>query len=472
MPPRRVKKKSVKMLVEKCVGKAVEEYEKTRDNLDNAESSRGNTENAGGTTNVQVGLRRWIENVERVFEICMCAKEDKVMFVASTFEGRTLTWWNGNVHTLGLVNANRIPWTKFKSMMTTEYCPAPEIQRMKKELCTLTLKGHNIEAYNNRFHELALMCLDLVPNEKKNIESKQFRVGLQELVKAIKARRRTTKEAPTTITPTITATTAISTSNRTGDRRLLEPMLQPQQRVRFMLGSYQSATDATYTTMVNALQSVRGVKNGSSRDTLNKFPKGTNQRNEGARTRAYAMGTENPQQNTNVVTNIKIQGERPEKDPKLLSCIKAGEKKPEDIRIVRDFPEVFPDDLSGLPLVCEIEFCIDLIPSALPVVKSPYRLAPLEMLELSNQLKEIQEKGFIWPSHSPWGAPVLFVKKKDSALRMCIDYRELNKLTIKNCYPLPRTDDIFDQLQGVCCFSKIDLRLGYNQLRVRGEDIS
>ncbi|GKB03669.1 putative reverse transcriptase domain-containing protein [Tanacetum coccineum] len=105
------------------------------------------------------------------------------------------------------------------------------------------------------------------------------------------------------------------------------------------------------------------------------------------------------------------------------------------------------------------------------IVKSPYRLAPSEMLELSNQLKELQEKGFIRPSHSPWGAPVLLVKKKNGAMRMCIDYRELNKLTIKNRYPLPRIDDLFDQLQGACCFSKIDLRSGYHQLRVREEDI-
>ncbi|GJW17643.1 reverse transcriptase domain-containing protein [Tanacetum coccineum] len=93
------------------------------------------------------------------------------------------------------------------------------------------------------------------------------------------------------------------------------------------------------------------------------------------------------------------------------------------------------------------------------------------MLELSNQLKELQEKGFIRPSHSPWGAPVLFVKKKHSSMRMCINYRELNKLTIKTRYPLPRIDDLFDQLQGTCCFSKIDLRSGYHQLRVREEDI-
>ncbi|GJW62825.1 putative reverse transcriptase domain-containing protein [Tanacetum coccineum] len=146
---------------------------------------------------------------------------------------------------------------------------------------------------------------------------------------------------------------------------------------------------------------------------------------------------------------LEIHGERQEKDPKSLSCIKADEKRLDDIRTVRDFPKVFPNDLTGLPPVREIEFCIDLIPGALPVVKSPYCLAPYEMQELSNQLKDLQEKGFIRPSHSPWGAHVLFVKKKDGALRMCIDYRELNKLAIKNRYPVLRIDDLFDQLQEV-----------------------
>ncbi|GJR53122.1 putative reverse transcriptase domain-containing protein [Tanacetum coccineum] len=168
---------------------------------------------------------------------------------------------------------------------------------------------------------------------------------------------------------------------------------------------------------------------------------------------------------------LDIYGERPDVYPKSLLCIKAGEKRLDDIHVVRDFPGVFPDDLSGLPPIREVEFHIDLIPGALPVAKAPYRLAPSEMNELSNQLEELQEKGFIRPSSSPWGAPVLFVKKKDGAMRMCIDYRELNKLTIKNRYPLPRIDDLFDQLQGACCFSKIDLRSGYHQLRVHEDDI-
>ncbi|GJU93487.1 putative reverse transcriptase domain-containing protein, partial [Tanacetum coccineum] len=150
---------------------------------------------------------------------------------------------------------------------------------------------------------------------------------------------------------------------------------------------------------------------------------------------------------------------------------KLEKKRLEDVPIVRDFPEVFPKDLLGLLSTRQVEFQIDLIPGAAPVARAPYRLAPSEMKELSEQLKELSDKGFIRPSSSPWGAPVLFVKKKDGSFRMCIDYRELNKLTVKNRYPLPRIDDLFDQLQGSSVYSKIDLRSGYHQLRVREEDI-
>ncbi|GJV34172.1 putative nucleotidyltransferase, ribonuclease H [Tanacetum coccineum] len=143
----------------------------------------------------------------------------------------------------------------------------------------------------------------------------------------------------------------------------------------------------------------------------------------------------------------------------------------EDVPIVRDFPGVFLEDLPGLPLTRQVEFHIELIPGAAPVARAPYRLAPAEMKELAEQLKELSDKGFIRPSSSPWGATILFVKKKDGSFRMCIDYRELNKLTVKNHYPLPRIDDLFDQLQGSSIYSKIDLRSGYHQLRVREEDI-
>ncbi|GJU55975.1 putative reverse transcriptase domain-containing protein [Tanacetum coccineum] len=151
---------------------------------------------------------------------------------------------------------------------------------------------------------------------------------------------------------------------------------------------------------------------------------------------------------------------------------KLKEKRLEDVPTIRDFPKVFPEDLPGLPSIRQVEFQIDLVPGVAPVARAPYRLAPSEIKELSTQLQELSDKGFINLSSSPWGAPVLFVKKKDGFFRMCIDYRELNKLTVKNRYPLSRINDLFNQLQGSSVYSKIDLRSGYHQLRFHDEDIS
>nr|GEV46188.1 putative reverse transcriptase domain-containing protein [Tanacetum cinerariifolium] len=174
--------------------------------------------------------------------------------------------------------------------------------------------------------------------------------------------------------------------------------------------------------------------------------------------RTYLLRDKNAHQDPNVVTAQVMEK-------------KSDENRLENISVVREFPDVFPEELPGLPPVRQVEFQINLIPKAAPVAHAPYRLAPSEMQELSNQLQELADRGFIRPSTSPWGAPVLFAKKKDGSFRMFIDYRELNKLTVKNCYPLPRINDLFDQLQGSSVYSKFDLRSGYHQLRERDEDI-
>jgi hypothetical protein len=143
----------------------------------------------------------------------------------------------------------------------------------------------------------------------------------------------------------------------------------------------------------------------------------------------------------------------------------------DQVPIVREFIDVFLDDLPRLPPYREIEFCIDLVPGTEPISMAPYRMALAELRELKEQLQDLLDKKFIRPSVSPWGAPVLFVKKKDGSMRLCIDYRQLNRVTVRNRYPLSRIDDLFDQLQGAQFFSKIDLRSGYHQLRIREEDI-
>ncbi|KAL2243791.1 UNVERIFIED_CONTAM: Retrovirus-related Pol polyprotein from transposon [Sesamum indicum] len=142
-----------------------------------------------------------------------------------------------------------------------------------------------------------------------------------------------------------------------------------------------------------------------------------------------------------------------------------------DVPVVREFSDVFPDELPELPPHREVDFEIDTIPRAAPISIAPYGMTPSELKELKKQLEELLDKGFIRPSISPWGAPVLFVKKKDGSMRLCVDYRQLNRITIKNKYPLPRIDDLLDQLKGATVFSKIDLRSGYWQLRIEEESI-
>ncbi|GJU85493.1 putative reverse transcriptase domain-containing protein [Tanacetum coccineum] len=448
-----------------------------------------------------------------------------------------------------------------KAMMTTEYCPATEIQRMEQELWTLTLKGDDIEAYSNRFHELVMMCPELVSTESKKIE--KYICGFPERIKGnITSSKLTTLHeainmARELIEQSVQGRAArISESNKrkwednqrntnhnnpnynnnpnnNNNRNRNNNHHQQQNRRHETVRAYVVAPTEGKVYAGNLPKCNRcnlhhhgwcppkcqrcqrmGHLEKDCRTRLQgagQVSKSRNQQNKGARRRAYVV-IENLEQNPNVVTGtfllndhyacilfdsgaeksfvssafthfvdiapttlntnwlayhravidyyekivriplsngeiLEVQGEMPEKDLGSLACIKADEKKLDDIRVVRDFPKVFPDDLLGLPHVREVEFHIDLIPGASPVVRSPYRLALSEMFELSNQLKELQEKGFIRPSHSPWGAPVLFFKKKNGSMRMCIDYRELNKLTIKNRYLLPRIDDLFDQLQ-------------------------
>ncbi|GJS31499.1 putative reverse transcriptase domain-containing protein [Tanacetum coccineum] len=386
-----------------------------------------------GTEGV-VGLKRWFEKMEQVFEICKCAEDDKVKFAMCTFEGRALTWWNGNVQTLGLANANQIPWSNKNQGNITSSKPATlhEAINMARELVEQAVQGraarigesnkrkwednqrnnnNNNHNYNNNHNSNNNHNNNNNRNRNNNHHQQQNR--RQENVRAYAA-------AP--------AGGKIYAGNLPKCNRCnlhhhgpCPQKCQRCQRIGHMEKDCRVRLQGAdlLPTRLGSFDVIIGMDWLAYHRAL---------------IDCYEKIVRIPLPNGKI---LEVQGERPEKDLGSLACIKADEKKLDDIRVVRDFPEVFPDDLLGLPLVREIEFRIDLIPGASPVVRSPYRLAPSEMLELSNQLKELQEKGFIRPSHSPWGAPVLFVKKKD----------------------------------GACCFSKIDLRSGYHQLRVREEDI-
>ncbi|GJV42285.1 putative reverse transcriptase domain-containing protein [Tanacetum coccineum] len=217
-----------------------------------------------------------------------------------------------------------------------------------------------------------------------------------------------------TVTTTMTTITMITTNNTIECRKPLGPMLLPQLKTMDMLDPILCVRDALYITQDLVLSDVRLVTKWA---------------------------------------------------------IRPGTAKTKDPRTTR-LDSSYRFYLPSLPPVNQVEFQIDLIPGATPVARAPYRLAPSEMQELSNQLQELADRGFIQPSTLPWGAPVLFVKKKGGSFRMCINYRKLNKLTVKNHYPLPMIDDLLDQLQGLSVYSKINLRSGYHQLKVRDEDIS
>jgi hypothetical protein len=143
----------------------------------------------------------------------------------------------------------------------------------------------------------------------------------------------------------------------------------------------------------------------------------------------------------------------------------------DEIRIVRELSNVFLEELPGMPPNQDIEFIFELLPRTPPISKRPYRILMNELVELKQQISELQAKGFIHPSSSPWGAPILFVEKKDGTQWMCVDYHSLNEVTIKNKYPLPWVEDLFDEMKGANVFSKINLRSGYYQLRIRESDI-
>ncbi|GJT02447.1 putative reverse transcriptase domain-containing protein [Tanacetum coccineum] len=318
---------------------------------------------------------------------------------------------------------------------------------MEDEFYHLTVKGNDLKKYVRRFQELATLCPTMVPDSEKIME-----VFIEGLPRSIEGN--VTASKPQTLEEAINIAQRLMDQNKRQETFRFYAVIPTENNG--YIGNCPLCKKCTLhhtgpcTVMCNTCNKVgyltKNCKNkgpttgsnlllvsvtchacGEKGHYANQCRKNPNNNAQG---RAYMLRDRNAHQDLNVVT-----------------------------------------DLPGLPPVRQVEFQIDLIPGAAPVARAPYRLAPSEMQELSNQLQELADRGFIRPSTSPWGAPVLFVKKKDGSFRMCIDYRELNKLTVKNRYPLPRIDDLFDQLQGSSTYSKIDLRSGYHQLRVRDEDI-
>ncbi|GJZ43964.1 putative reverse transcriptase domain-containing protein [Tanacetum coccineum] len=356
-------------------------------------------------------------------------------------------------------------WVDFKTLTREELCPSNEMQKLETKLWNYTMVRAGHATYTDRFHELARLVPHLVTPEGKSIErngsikknpkkrGNRGEPSKDRNVRDDNKRTRTGNAFATTANPVKGGYTGHFAKDCRVVPRNVNPInaRNPVVRTCYECGS----TDHIKASCPRLNQAQRPGGNHQNQVMAINGGQGPRNQENQAKGRAFMLGAEEARQDPNIMT----------------VSAKAKEQKREELIMVRDFPKVFPDDLSGLPPIREIEFRIELVPRAILVAKSPYRLAPSEMEELSGQLRELQDKCFIRPSSSPWGAPVMFVKEKDGSFRMCIDYKELKKLTIKNCYPLLRIDNLFDQLQSSQYFSKIDLRSRYHQLRVHEDDI-
>ncbi|GJU88323.1 putative reverse transcriptase domain-containing protein [Tanacetum coccineum] len=380
-----------------------------------------------------------------------------------------LTWWNSHVMTVSHDAAYAMTWADLRKKMTDKYCPRNEMKKLETELWNLKVKGTNVIGYNQRFQELALWCVRMFPGESDKIERYVGRLPDMIHGNIVASKPKTMQEAVEMATELMDKKVITMAERQAENKRKIEntsrnnQSQQQQNKREHWQGLY--CRDWGTGTGQKPTCFECGVQGHFRREC----PKLKNNKNHGnqvgndrAPAKVYVVGHAGTNPDSNTMTAHVTTKEVEDKSEK---------KRLEDVPIVQNFPEVFPEDLPGLPLTRQVEFQIDLIPGAAPVARAPYRLAHYKMKELSEKLKELSDKGFIRPSSSPWGALVLFVKKKDGSFRMCIDYWELNKLTVKNRYPLPRIDDLFDQLQGSSVYSKIDLRSGYHQLRVREEDI-
>nr|GEU44657.1 retrovirus-related Pol polyprotein from transposon 17.6 [Tanacetum cinerariifolium] len=392
-----------------------------------------------GTEGV-VGLTRWIEKMESVFQISNCTVACQVKFASCTLQGSALTWWNSHMRAVGQDIAYAMPWAALKRMITSKYCPRGEIRKLEFEFWNLKVKGLDLLNYNHHFQELALMCERMFPEEAAK-EAIEFATEMMDKKMLTHAERQAEQKRKLDDTsrnnqhqqqPFKRNNVAWAYTAGPGDKK-------PYGGTKPLYHGYDVELADGRIIWVNTL--IRGC-------TLNFLNHPFN-----INLMPVEMGS------FDVIIGMYWVVKYHAVTTKEIED-KSKEKRLEDVPIVQDFPEVFLKDFLGIPPTRQMEFQIDLVPGAAPVARAPYRLAPSKMKEWSDQLKELADKGLIIPSSSPWGAPVLFVKKKDGSFRMCIDYRELNKLTVKNRYPLPMIDDLFDQLQGSSVYSKIDLRSG------------
>ncbi|GJV23853.1 reverse transcriptase domain-containing protein [Tanacetum coccineum] len=396
-----------------------------------------------------IAYTRWIEKMESVQDMSGCRDSQKVKYTAGSFVGKAITWWNSQIHTRGREAAVGISWEDFKTLTREEFCQSNKMQKLKTELWNHAMVGTGHASYTDRFHELARLVPHLVTSEGKRIERYAYGLApqIRGMVAAIEPK---TIQKAMQIAGTLTDEALRNGSIKKNPEKRGNGG-EPSKDKNVRDDNKRTRTGNAFATTTNPVRR-ENTSTGCG-----------NQRNQ-ARDRAFMLGAEEAHQDPNIMTGIEpsdlgfsyeieiASGQLVEIDKvirgckleieghvfdinlipfgsrsfdviiamdwlsdhkaeiicheKVLMSAKAKEKKQEEIVAVRDFPKVFPDDLSGLPPILEIKFRIELVSGAMTVRRSPYRLAPSELEELSRQLKELQDKGFIRPSSSPWGAPI------------------------------------------------------------------
>ncbi|KAJ9546759.1 hypothetical protein OSB04_019302 [Centaurea solstitialis] len=455
---------------------------------------------------------QWIQNTEKVFRISRVLNEDKVNYASAMLTERALTWWDATFESLTENERESLSWESFKTRFFQQFCPIDLQRRLEKEFLELKQGNMSMIEYETQFNRKARFALRFLSSEHVRIEHfvDGLRREIREFVsnrdipsfnKAVEyARRReydlTILDEPNSEPKKQRAERTFSVPTQRQSRSFTLRWSQSQNISRAQSQAYSVQSNASRpcqrcrkTHQGRCLIESTSLKcfccgeMGHIRKSCPKrdracyscgvfghrqleCPRIRHEESKASIQRP-TMGGVSSQKEEILIKNrdyLYIYGERRTGDVKIISmlktlrCITKGCTS--SMAYVLDATKEVKKTVKDVPIVC-----------AAPIAKTPYRLAPAEMKEVRNQLKELLDKSFIQPSTSPWGAPVLFVKKKDGSFRMCIDYRELNKVTIKNKYTLPRIDDLFDQLQGASYFSKIDLRSGYHQLRVREEDV-
>ncbi|KAJ4943956.1 hypothetical protein NE237_005596 [Protea cynaroides] len=455
----------------------------------------------GGKTGKPLWPAQWIAEMKKNFRLMTCSEDEKVLFTTHMLKEDANAWWNSTRAYLETKHA-QVDWEVFKVAFFDKYFPKSFRDQMEKEFLNLQQSQSTVDGYQQRYEELFFFAAASMQEEET--KTRRFTMGLRGSIKEhiLGLDKKIYNEA-------VQVARVIESSQRDSffaqNRRVKRPAIESSGGGNNRPFLPYRAQTATVPSRNNTAPPV--PQNAGFNPNIKCF--NCQQVGHIARTctlprkqppqqgKVYAVTTEEAAASPDVVTEKKgkeysFTGIKLSRKRKLiLSALKAKrclEKggvgylvsvvdipaeslKMEDIDVVREFPDVFPEELLGLPSDRATEFVIDLMPGSTLVSKAPYRMAPTELKELKTQLQELLDKGFIGPSISPWGAPVLFVKKKDRSVRLCIDYRELNKLTIKNRYPLPRIDDLFDQLQGAKVFSKIDFRPGYHQLKIKAGNI-